>query len=274
MSTKPPDNQPGHKLPAETQSGFRLEIRVFFTALMFLTRLPVPKYTDHQPEYLQKSPRYFPWVGLIVGGLCALAFAVCRQLFPVDLALVVSMLTGIMVTGAFHEDGFADVCDGFGGGWTKEKILLIMKDSRLGTFGVVGLIGILGLKFLLLQLLPEAHWAALLLLAHAGSRFCAMGVMQFFPYATDVEASKSRDATGERLGKKGWIIATAALLVPFFVLPKVFSLSLIPAALGAYVLARYFKRWIGGYTGDCLGAIQQVTEILFYASFYIIWQHT
>jgi adenosylcobinamide-GDP ribazoletransferase len=101
------------------------EIRIFFTAVMFLTRIRVPKTVDHHTYYLQQAPRYFPLVGWIVGGGSALAYFVFCRISP-DIGLLASMITGILVTGAFHEDGFADVCDGFGGGWTRDKILQIM----------------------------------------------------------------------------------------------------------------------------------------------------
>jgi adenosylcobinamide-GDP ribazoletransferase len=257
-------------------SAIRREVRVFFTAVMFLTRLPVPRSTDHRPEYLREAPRYFPWVGLIVGLLAAGAFAAARLIFPLSIALVMSMVVSILVTGAFHEDGFADVCDGFGGGWTKEKILAIMKDSRLGTFGVIGLGAMLGLKFLALQALagsPETaapgRLTMLLLLAHAVSRFCAVVIMQTYPYAGDTDASKSRNVTG-RLHPAGIFVALAAVAVPFIGLPPVYLLTLAAPVLVTYGLARYFARWIGGYTGDCLGAIQQVTELTIYLSAIII----
>src|SRR5882724_4395211 len=122
---------------------------------MFLTRIRVPATIDHRPEYLQKSPRYFPLIGWIVGGISILVFLAFNKFFSENIALLASMIAGILTTGAFHEDGFADTCDGFGGGWTKEKILLIMKDSRLGTYGVIGLISILASKYLLLKELPQ-----------------------------------------------------------------------------------------------------------------------
>ena len=125
------------------------ELRIFFTALMFLTRLPVPKTTDHNPDYLQKAAKYFPMIGWVVGIICGLTFA-AGNFLSTPIAAVLCIIAGLVTTGAFHEDGFADVCDGFGGGWTKEKILAIMKDSRLGTFGVAGLIMIFLLKYLLL----------------------------------------------------------------------------------------------------------------------------
>ena len=119
------------------------QIHIFFTALMFYTRIPCPKNIDHDPEYLNKASRYFPLIGWIVGGLSFLVFIFFEELFTVPIAVVFSIVASVLVTGGFHEDGFADVCDGFGGGWTKEKILLIMKDSAIGAYGALGLILIL-----------------------------------------------------------------------------------------------------------------------------------
>lgn len=255
-------------------SRLRQEVRVFFTAMMFLTRLPVPRTTDHRPEYLREAPRYFPWIGLLVGLITFGIYRGAACLFPVSIALVLSMAGSVLVTGAFHEDGFADVCDGFGGGWTKEKILTIMKDSRLGTFGVVGLIAMLGLKFLTLRALTGGAAGALLgffLLAHASSRLFAVLVMQFFPYAGDPETGKSRDVTAQHLGVTGLVVAAAALVAPFALIPPVYALTLVPAAAITYGLVKYFSKWIGGYTGDCLGAIQQVTELSVYLGAYIIY---
>src|SRR3954447_16259114 len=126
---------------------FVYEARLFFTAMMFFTRLPVPRYIDHSSEYLQRSSKYFSWMGLITGTISASSTFLFLYLFSMPVSVLLGMIVGILVTGAFHEDGFADTCDAFGGGWTKEKILAIMKDSRLGTFGVIGLIAILSIKF-------------------------------------------------------------------------------------------------------------------------------
>ena len=123
------------------------EIAVFLTAIMFFTRIPCPKNIDHSPEILTKSSRYFSLVGIIVGFFGALVFYVSELLFNDTISILLSMSGTIWITGAFHEDGFADVCDGFGGGWTKEKILTIMKDSRVGTYGIVGLGLLLAIKF-------------------------------------------------------------------------------------------------------------------------------
>ena len=113
------------------------EIKIFFTSLMFYTRLPCPSYIDHSENYLNKATRYFPLIGIIVGTISFLLFWIFNQIFNVEISIIIAIATGILITGAFHEDGFADTFDGFGGGWTKEKILEIMKDSRIGAYGAI-----------------------------------------------------------------------------------------------------------------------------------------
>jgi Cobalamin-5-phosphate synthase len=263
------------------------QLRILFTAFMFLTRLPMPRSTDHSPEYLERSVAYFPLVGWVVGAISALTFLVFNKYISEDIAIAASIIAGILTTGAFHEDGFADVCDAFGGGWTKEKILLIMKDSRLGTYGVIGLVAILASKFLLLQELPKftpdpAHpttnifynyryFIFILLAAHAISRLMPVLIMQFYEYVTDPDGSKSKPVATR---KPGWLLMVAALFafIPFLFLSWHFLLAIVPVVLSAFNLASYFKKWIGGYTGDCLGAIQQVSELGFYLAVIIVWR--
>lgn len=265
------------------------ELKIFLTAVQFLTRLRVPVNIAHDPEHLQEAPRYFPVIGWIVGGLSALAFLVFSRWVSIDAGILASMITGIFVTGAFHEDGFADVCDGFGGGWTREKILLIMKDSRIGAFGAIGLIGILAGKFVLLKELSSytpnlAHpssspfynyryFILSVLTAHSVSRLMPVLVMQVADYASDPNQSKSKDITSRRLSVGGLIVTAVVALAPYALLPWHFWLTLLPALYATYSLNRYFRRWIGGYTGDCLGAIQQVTELVIYLGFFIVWRY-
>src|SRR5436190_15086530 len=127
------------------------ELHIFFTALLFYTRIPCPKNIDHNPDYLNRASRYFPLMGWIVGGIAFVVYYLSCFLFNSEIAIVLSIIAGILTTGAFHEDGFADVCDGFGGGWTKEKILMIMKDSAIGAYGAIGLALLFLLKFKLLS---------------------------------------------------------------------------------------------------------------------------
>jgi adenosylcobinamide-GDP ribazoletransferase len=247
------------------------EIRIFFTAIMFLTRLPVPRTTDHSSEYLRQAPRYFPLAGWIVGGLCSLAFWVFSRYVSTDIGILASMITGFLTTGCFHEDGFADVCDGMGGGWTKEKILLIMKDSRIGAYGAIGLISILATKFLLLKEL--LFFIPAVVAAHSVSRLMPVLVMKTGVYAADPDQSKARPLAGPSISTTTLIIAVVLGLAPFVLLPLYFPVVLVPALAVTYGMYRWFNKWIGGYTGDCLGAIQQVTEITVYLGCILLWRY-
>ncbi len=250
------------------------QVHYFLTAVLFFTRIPCPKWVDHSADILNKSSRYFSLVGLLVGTITAVAYYTATLLFPGDIAIVISMITSILVTGAFHEDGFADVCDGFGGGWTKEKILTIMKDSRLGTFGVTGLIGILGLKFLLLQHLEKTSFSfiTILVVGHGISRFIATILLYTHTYVRDIDSSKIKPTTKQMSGKSLFISGVFGIL-PLVFFQNVRVALVLPSLFITYLLmARYFKKWIGGQTGDCAGALQQVAEIIFYLSLLAIWK--
>lgn len=265
------------------------EIRVFFTAVMFLTRLPVPKFTDHSPVYLERSVRYFPVIGWIVGAISGFTFLVLNKYIAEDIAILASIIVGILTTGAFHEDGFADVCDAFGGGWTKEKILAIMKDSRLGTFGVIGLISILAAKFLLLKELPKftpdltnpstnifynyRYFLLTLIAGHTISRLMPVLIIKSFDYVTDPDNSKSKPLASQKPSLPALFVTLLFTAVPFLFLSWHFLLPIILVLIVAFSLADYFKKWIGGYTGDCLGAIQQVSEIAFYLGTIVVWKY-
>ncbi|MCC5905640.1 MAG: adenosylcobinamide-GDP ribazoletransferase [Balneolaceae bacterium] len=261
----------------------REEIRIFLTALMFYTRIPCPAWVDHSPEYIDKSTRYFPLTGWIVGGAAALTMIGGVLFFSFPVAVLLSMVVSVLITGAFHEDGFADVCDGFGGGWTRKKILEIMKDSRIGAYGVIGMILILLLKlFLTIEILHFAgnEWLLILLIiisSHSISRFIASTFIATHLYVREADSSKIKPVS--KAFPAGSILTPG--LFGFFPFTGVVYLSgspllimalLIPL-LGKVYLGHYFNRWIGGYTGDCLGATQQVTEILFLASVVGLWKY-
>ena len=135
------------KLTKGCPMSLRHELEYFFGAIRFFTRLPVPRWVGHSSEALERSSRYFPAVGLIVGGIAALTFALAMLFWPKTLAVLAAMAITLYVTGAFHEDGWSDMVDGFGGGWEKAQILTIMKDSRIGSFGAVALVMMLLTKF-------------------------------------------------------------------------------------------------------------------------------
>jgi adenosylcobinamide-GDP ribazoletransferase len=256
-------------------------MQLFFTALMFYTRLPVPKGIDHSDDLLNRSTIFFPLIGWIVGAIGVGVYWLGTFLFPPELAVLFSMIATIWATGAFHEDGFADVCDGFGGGWSAEQILTIMKDSRLGTYGAVGIGLLLTVKFFALKNLfsVEAFGVAVVLKyisAHSLSRLVATSMMRQLPYARLDETSKVKPVA------KGITASQFAIAAGFGLLPLValslytglwiYLTFLIPLWLVQWRLAGFFRKWIGGYTGDCLGATQQLTEVIIYLSFVsLLW---
>lgn len=242
----------------------RRELGYFLGAVGFFTRMPVPGWVGHSAAALSQCARYFPAVGLLVGGIGALVYWLALHLWPQPVAVLLSMAATLYATGAFHEDGLSDTADGLGGGWDKARILAIMKDSRVGSYGVVALVLALLGKFALLSGIDAALVPAALLAGHAVSRFGATLIMATLDYARDDESSKSRPAT-HRPSLASLLLAAGFALLPLLLLPLAKALAgIVLAALAATWLAAKFQRWLGGYTGDCLGAVQQVTEVLFY----------
>ncbi|WP_010180789.1 adenosylcobinamide-GDP ribazoletransferase [Aquimarina agarilytica] len=248
------------------------EIHIFFTALMFFTRIPCPKWVNHDPTYLQKSSKYFPLVGSIVGGIGAFFFYVAQLIFSIEISLLISMASTIFITAGFHEDGFADVCDGFGGGWTKEKILMIMKDSRLGTYGVIGLILLLGIKFTALREMNSTQISIAIISAHALSRFMATTLLFTHSYVQDIEKSKIKPSA-QSMTITQLSIAGIFGILPLLLFQNVWVfLIVIPAYISKMYLGQKFTKWIGGQTGDCAGAVQQLSEVVIYLSLVALWK--
>ncbi len=244
------------------------QFRLFFVALQFFTRLPVPRWVGFEREWLQHAARYFPLVGVVVAAFAALAYLAAAALWPPAVAALLSTAAGILLTGAFHEDGFADMCDGFGGGMTRERVMEIMKDSRIGTYGAVGIGLLLALKVAVLAALPSPMVAAALFLAHPLSRLAATALIFTLDYARDEGKAKP---LAEKMSGAEFAIAAVCAAAPAVALGAFGQLGwgaiaggLLAAALATAWMARRFVRRIGGFTGDCLGAVQQVTEVAFY----------
>jgi adenosylcobinamide-GDP ribazoletransferase len=260
------------------------ELHIFFTALMFYTRIPCPATIDHNPDYLNKASRYFPIIGWIVGSVAFGVYCVFNYLVAPEIAIILSMIASVLVTGAFHEDGFADVCDGFGGGWTKEKILMIMKDSAIGAYGAIGVVLLLLVKLMSTNMLfrnaentnLNVYFVCFLLLvsAHSISRLAAISIVFTHQYSREDASSKSKPIAQSY----SWREVVGAFffgLLPLVILSYFqwqMLLVLIPVFLTRFFLARYFQKWIDGYTGDCLGATQQVCEVVFYISVIAVWK--
>lgn len=240
----------------------RREIHALAAAVMFFTRLPVPAGWGGRPEDLQRAAAWFPLVGWLVGGVAALVWWLAAPVWPPAIASGLSLAATLLLTGAFHEDGFADVCDGFGGGYTRERVMEIMRDSRIGAFGAIGVILMLGLKWQAVAHLPGAAAPALLVAAHVLSRTASVSLMAVLDYVREDAAKAKPVATqlgGARLGVALATGAAALALLPPHQWWTVLALGVVWA-----VLAAWFRRRLGGYTGDCLGAAQQVAEAVFY----------
>ena len=244
------------------------QLRLFFTALQFFTRLPIPRWVGFDPAWLNQASRYFPLVGVVVALITAATYALAAWLLPAPVAVILSTAAGIYATGAFHEDGFADMCDGFGGGMTPERVLEIMKDSRIGAYGAIGIICMLGLKLTTLAMLPPMATIGALLVAHPLSRLMATSLIWRLDYA---RAEGKAKPLAQKMSSTEFLIAAITAALPAFSAVALHWLPLtallagvLAAAIAAYWLSRKFIRRIGGYTGDCLGAVQQVSEVMFY----------
>lgn len=246
----------------------------FLLALGFLTRLPVAQRHDFQPEDFAYAIKFFPLVGMLVGVLTALSFFLAHLIFPLNLSVLLSMVASIVLTGALHEDGFADSADGMGVGGSKEQVLTIMQDSRLGTYGVLALFFMLAGKLFALSSIPVQWLPWILMTGHALSRWSVVYLMATAQYAKSTGKSKTLVAQPK------WqdvLWATIFALVPIFV-PLLFlsddsdfvawiqwsGFILLPMLVGAYWWRTKLLKTLGGYTGDGLGAMQQITELMVY----------
>jgi adenosylcobinamide-GDP ribazoletransferase len=256
----------------------RREARLLAVALQFLTRVPLPaplaRRMGWDPGWLNDSARHFPLVGLGVGAVGAAVLAAAAALWPPPVAVGLSMAATLLLTGAFHEDGLADCVDGLGGAVDRARALAIMKDSRIGSYGALALLLVLGLKAAALAALPLGWAAAALCAAHTLSRAVAVGLIRALPYAGDPAQAKAKPLA-RRVSTAGCAIAfawAAALLGTLAVLQAGLAPYALPGprAWGAAVLAalgvgwacgRWFRRRLGGVTGDTLGAAQQLSEL-------------
>ncbi|CAN5918886.1 adenosylcobinamide-GDP ribazoletransferase [soil metagenome] len=244
------------------------ELRLFFVALQFFTRVQVPRWVGFEPEWLHQSARYFPAVGLVVGLVASFVLWIGHVLFTPAVAVGLSMSASVLLTGGFHEDGWADTCDGLGGAVSRERSLAIMKDSRIGAYGAIGLVLMLGTKAAALVSLPWPVAVPALLLAHTASRAAATALIRMLPYAGDIEHAKAKPLA-LRISRGGLAVAVGSVLLVALAIglfdarwwPAIAS-SLLLALIGTLASGRWLMKRLGGYTGDTLGATQQVTELL------------
>ncbi|MCG6206820.1 adenosylcobinamide-GDP ribazoletransferase [Rhodopseudomonas sp. HC1] len=236
-------------------------------AIRFLTILPVPNSERApEPDWLTRAMTFFPVVGVGIGVISAMVLVLGNSLFGPGVAALLAVAASVMVTGAMHEDGLADTFDSFGGGWSVERRLEIMKDSRLGTYGGLALGLDVALRATALAQLPL--WAALaaLVACHAAARATPGFVTRKLSYAGNISGMKVSYADAPmRKDEFVLVLITVALasLPLLLVSPVALIAGLGGGAALAALMTRWAKRLLGGYTGDVLGAVEQMFEIGF-----------
>ena len=252
----------------------RRQAVLFVIAMQFLTRLPMPEVQGYRAQWLSQSARYFPLVGVVVGSVTVMLWWLTSLVLPITVSVGVMLAVSLLLTGAFHEDGFADACDGFGGGTGADQVLEIMKDSRIGAYGAMGIFVMLGLKWTALAALPRAAVPLMVVSAHMVSRWCATALIWRLPYVRVQSDAKAKPFAGS-LGGGVWLtsgvigalpLVGAVLLAPTLLggsTLRGLGAGVIAAGATALLGAAYCRQRIGGYTGDCLGAVQQLAELDF-----------
>ena len=242
------------------------QITLFWVAVQFLTRLPTPAVRGFQPDWMARSARYFPLVGMGVGAVCTAVLLAADQVWSGLLPALVAVGFGVLITGAFHEDGLADAFDGLGGGQTRERRLEIMKDSRIGVFGVLALGLTMAIKIASIAQTPVFIAALGLLAAHGAGRAAAVFVMGALPYSGDREWAKVKpiaDGVTRAEIAIAAVLGALALVPLLLVAPLATAVALAAGALCATAMALVAARLIGGWVGDTLGATEQMFEVGF-----------
>ena len=217
---------------------------------------------------LGKASAFFPLVGVIVGGGAALVFALLQLLLPVPAAVLCAIVFAAFITNGFHEDGLADAFDGFGGGWTKDRVLEIMRDSRIGTYGTLALIFLVIGKLTFLSALPQGQIWRWLIVAHIAARWTILPLCAWLPYA---RAEGQGKLVAKQVGALEITIGTVTLLATFLLIPWRPALAvLVVTSLLTLVSGLYFRARLQGISGDCLGAANQIAEVGLYLTALIL----
>ena len=241
-------------------------------AFIFFTRLPFWRIREVPAECFKHVVPYWPLSGWLTGGIMAGVLWSAAQVLPFTVAVLLALTSRLLITGALHEDGLADFFDGFGGGTSRERILAIMKDSHIGSYGVIGLIFYFGLFYLLVSSLPiELAGCAIL----AGDPLCkgvSSMIINRLPYARKEEEAKNKTVYS-RMTSREYVFSIICAFLPLLWLPQpVYLLAGIFPVITWYFLTSFMKRKIQGYTGDCCGATFLLCELSFYMGFVIIYQ--
>lgn len=244
-------------------------VRLFFSAVAFLTRIPVPAGMQAGPDALASSVLFFPLVGLLVSACAIIVSHACLRFVPRVVMMVIVLVFLVAVTGGLHEDALADAADGFGGGWGKDQILTIMRDSRVGSFGVLAIALALLARFVFLSNIPPPKFDSYLLAGQVTSRWTALPLAFFLPPARGQSGQGARMAGSITLLSLALGTVLTLAIVGFALHLKAFWVMLV-AILVTTMSGAYYRCRIGGVTGDCLGATNQLAEVAIYLTGVIL----
>ena len=245
----------------------RRQLKIFLAAVMFLTRLPVGRFHEFREEDVAMSTIYFPVVGALIGLAGGLVLLTSSMVPPV-MAVLISMLITICLTGGLHEDGLADSADGLIGGQDPQRRLEIMKDSRIGAYGALALWFSLTAKLFLVQSLLAVNLVMAveaMVIAHCFGRTATVALLTYLPYAR-IEYSKSGSFGNKVTFRQLVPVLVFAVILSFLLLGLQGVFCLTAGIVVTLVCGLYFKDKIGGITGDCLGAANQLVELSAYLS--------
>jgi adenosylcobinamide-GDP ribazoletransferase len=236
-------------------------------AFQFLTRLPLPQGI-YDPDALARSARYFPLVGAFVGAVAALVYRFLLGHLPVFVVAVAVLGATILLTGGLHEDALADVADGFGGGWNREQILLILKDSRIGSYGAIALVLSLVTRLFLLASVPAHRFFPVVLCAQVLCRWTTL------PLGYLLKPARA-NGQGARIASSISLMSLVlgsifSLVISIYLLHERFWIPVSVVVIITALSGLYYHHRIGGITGDCFGTTIQLTEIAVYL--WGVWQ--
>ncbi len=247
-------------------------MNTLLAACMFFTRLPFWKIKEVPSECFKSVVNYWAYVGWLTGGVMALILWLSSFVLPFPVAVILALCSRLLITGALHEDGLADFMDGFGGGTDRTRILAIMKDSHIGSYGVIGLIIYFLFLYTMLCQLPLYVACIVLLAGDCWSKFVASNLINFLPYARKEEDSKAKMVYKRMSVRNFFVAAMGGGLWVLILLPGWYCLACFLPVLVFGGLVWLMWKKIQGYTGDCCGATFLLCELSFYFGINILYR--
>lgn len=235
-----------------------------WATIIMLTRLPIWRLYMPDKKYFEQTLTYWPLVGYISGSLMLGVIFVGQYIFPINICIIIAIIARLLLTGAIHEDGLADFFDGFGGGRDKENILRIMKDSHIGSYGTIGLIIYFLLYYISLVNISVEHFFMVIIAGNVFSKLIASILANSLQYARTEKDSKNSVVYDKSPVFIFILVGLISCIPIIFLSVKTIIISILFVIIISIILREYFRRKIGGYTGDCCGASALILELCFY----------